>query len=323
MDKIFAAPIQEYTEAAFRNAHSRVIGGIDEYYTPFIRLEGERIPRRAETDIAPANNRCANVVPQILVKNADETRRLMEHLGELGYRRVDFNFGCPFTKVVKSGYGAGILNKPDAIRETLEAALTFKDFGVSVKMRIGVTEGNAALALLDVLNDIPLTHIVLHPRTAVQQYAGEPDRNAFRNFQERCRHTVVFNGDIRQAGDADGLDNVMIGRALLANPLLPWELRHENVDYARLHAFHAAYVEECTRIYEQPLLKLKLFWEYFLPQADKRLRKGIKKSTSLSEYLDYSERILSFAIYIKSSVITESLLQEVKIKKESCNKWQK
>lgn len=36
---IYAAPLQGFTEAAWRNAHEQTFGGVDAYYTPFIRLE--------------------------------------------------------------------------------------------------------------------------------------------------------------------------------------------------------------------------------------------------------------------------------------------
>ena len=36
---IHFAPLQGYTEAFYRNAHAACFGGIDSYYTPFVRLE--------------------------------------------------------------------------------------------------------------------------------------------------------------------------------------------------------------------------------------------------------------------------------------------
>lgn len=38
---IHFAPLQGYTEAAYRNAHAAVFGGIDVYHTPFVRVDGE------------------------------------------------------------------------------------------------------------------------------------------------------------------------------------------------------------------------------------------------------------------------------------------
>ena len=36
---IYAAPLQGFTEVAWRNAHAQCLGGVDAYYTPFVRLE--------------------------------------------------------------------------------------------------------------------------------------------------------------------------------------------------------------------------------------------------------------------------------------------
>ena len=36
---IHFAPLQGYTEAFYRNAHAKYFGGVDTYYTPFVRLE--------------------------------------------------------------------------------------------------------------------------------------------------------------------------------------------------------------------------------------------------------------------------------------------
>ena len=38
---IHFAPLQGYTEAIYRNAHATVFGGVETYYTPFVRLENE------------------------------------------------------------------------------------------------------------------------------------------------------------------------------------------------------------------------------------------------------------------------------------------
>lgn len=289
---LLSAPIQEYTDAAFRNAHARCIGGIDEYYAPFIRLEQGNISKRSAVDIAPANNQAANTVPQILVKNAEETRNLVLRLSEYGFQRVDINCGCPFPKVVKNGYGSGIMANPENLRNVLEEAVKFTDIHISVKMRLGLADENECLKLLPWLNDFPLEKIVLHARTARQQYGGSPDREAFRDFRDACAHPVFYNGDICSEKDAAGLNNIMIGRGLLANPLLPLQIKGLNASLGLLTDFHNVYVEECCRLYTQPLLKLKLLWDYFLPNADKPMRKAIAKSRTVDEYLKLTKILL-------------------------------
>ena len=36
---IHFAPLQGYTDAVYRLAHARIFGGIDTYYSPFVRVE--------------------------------------------------------------------------------------------------------------------------------------------------------------------------------------------------------------------------------------------------------------------------------------------
>lgn len=53
---IFFAPLQGYTEAIYRNAHATVFGGVDTYYTPFVRLEKGNFRNKDLRDIDPAQN---------------------------------------------------------------------------------------------------------------------------------------------------------------------------------------------------------------------------------------------------------------------------
>ena len=39
--KIHFAPVQGLTDWTFRNLHAKFFGGVDAYYTPFIRVEKE------------------------------------------------------------------------------------------------------------------------------------------------------------------------------------------------------------------------------------------------------------------------------------------
>ena len=51
---IHFAPLQGYTEAIYRNAHDAFFGGVDTYYTPFVRLEKVNFRRR---DVRESNPR--------------------------------------------------------------------------------------------------------------------------------------------------------------------------------------------------------------------------------------------------------------------------
>ena len=43
---IHFAPLQGYTEAIYRQAHARIFGGIESYYTPFVRVEHGEIRKK-------------------------------------------------------------------------------------------------------------------------------------------------------------------------------------------------------------------------------------------------------------------------------------
>ena len=49
------APLQGYTEAAYRKAHARFFGGVETYYTPFVRVEHGEIRRKDLRDTDPAS----------------------------------------------------------------------------------------------------------------------------------------------------------------------------------------------------------------------------------------------------------------------------
>ena len=53
---IYAAPLQGFTEVAWRNAHAQCLGGVDAYYTPFVRLEKGEIRNKDRRDVSPEEN---------------------------------------------------------------------------------------------------------------------------------------------------------------------------------------------------------------------------------------------------------------------------
>ena len=65
--KIHFAPVQGLTDWTFRNIHAKFFGGVDAYYTPFIRVEKEDSFRsRDMKDCDPELNSVELLVPQVL-----------------------------------------------------------------------------------------------------------------------------------------------------------------------------------------------------------------------------------------------------------------
>ena len=296
---IYFAPLQGYTEAFYRRAHNAVIGGVAEYVMPFLRLEKNELRPKDLRELGRAVHNPPNTVPQVLVKSPEELKTLIAPIAKAGYTKVDLNFGCPFPKVTQHGYGAGILPFPDAVRPVLSELSQYPQIEFSVKMRIGLESADELPPLIPLLNDAPLRHVVVHPRLGKQQYSGDLDMESFRFFVQNSVHPVIYNGDIRTIEDALPYHDIMIGRGLLANPLLALEIKEGTIDaqsrLAFLLAFHKALVVELQDI-EQPLPKLKTIWDYFLPNAEPHLRKKLLKSRTLDDYLAIAPSVIESAI---------------------------
>lgn len=304
---IYAAPLQGFTETAWRNAHAQSFGGVDAYYTPFIRLEKGEIRNKDKRGVSPGENTVPRLIPQIIASEPDELEKLVTFLMIQGYREIDLNMGCPFPLIVRRGKGSGILSYPEKVAALLEAMKTFPEVCFSVKMRLGWENAEEWRKVLPLLNRSCVKQVTLHPRIGKQQYKGVVDMEAFRCFYEACELPLVYNGDlctvtaVREILEAyPRLKGVMLGRGLLADPSLAKAFREEPMSEAEIKArtfrMHRLMYLYYQRIIEggdaQLLTKLKAIWEYLLPDLDKKVRKAILKSNRLDTYLRVVEDAL-------------------------------
>ena len=188
------APLQGYTDCVYRRAHHDSAGGIDEYYTPFVRLEGGTMRRKDARDINPDRNAGVPTVPQIIAKNRDEFAQLCDEVESEGWRRIDLNMGCPFPMQVKAGRGCGLLPRKEQVAEIAAEMQQRPEVAFSVKMRLGQDDAEESLQLLPIINAMPLLHVTMHPRIGRQQYKGLPDLTRFEQFMTECRQppTLAF-----------------------------------------------------------------------------------------------------------------------------------
>ena len=298
---IHFAPLQGYTDAIYRSAHARIFGGIASYYTPFVRLEHGDFRRKDVRELDADNNRGVNLTPQLIASTPEKILRILALFIEKGYKNVDINLGCPFPTLAKRHNGAGLLPYPDEVKALLMAAFeAHPDIRFSVKMRLGWEDANECMALLPLLNSLPLSHITMHPRLGKQQYKGEVDLEAFQRFYAECEKPLIYNGDLLTLDDIDTISNrfprlggLMIGRGLLANPALAIEYQQgaplslkEKIEKIRL--LHADVFSQYGNLLEggdlQLLTKMRTFWEYLLPDGDRKAKKVIHKTSKLSNY---------------------------------------
>ena len=299
--KIYSAPLQGFTEAVWRNVHAAVFGGIDGYYTPFLRYEHGEIRNKDIRDIERKNNSVENLVPQVIAATPDEMRPLLNLIAGEGYSRVDINMGCSFPLQMRKRHGAGLLPYPELVAELMKEVAQHPEVSFSVKMRLGCNSKDEWKELMPILNDAPLRHVTMHPRLGIEQYKKPVDVDAFAEFYTACKHPVIYNGDLNSLADINrveqlflGLKGIMLGRGLLANPALGVEYRTgrelTNAELGNLvRQMHDALMRELTPRLQgntQFLSKMKPYWEYLLPDMLKRDKKAILKATTIEKYMN-------------------------------------
>lgn len=298
---IHFAPLQGHTDDVYRRTHHKLIGGIERYYTPFVRVEAGDIRSKDRRDIDPKNNEGVPVTPQIIFKNLKEFVYLTDEIEAKGYRKVDLNMGCPFPLQARHGRGSGLLAQPDIVIEIAEAIKQRPQIDFSVKMRLGWDNAEEWRAIVEILNETPLTHITLHPRTGVQGYKGDIDHESLDSFYEMCQHPILYNGELTTPAELRDIEEryprlagLMVGRGLLARPSLAREYA-EGAEWSHkqhidtLRTLHEQLKEEYARIVKgdaQLHSKLRTFWEYTEPVIGHKPYKKIMKSGNLRNYMN-------------------------------------
>ena len=308
---IHFAPLQGYTDAVYRLAHARIFGGIDTYYSPFVRVEHGEIRRKDARDIRSNNKREGiHLIQQLIESQPDKLEQIITLFIENNYQEADINLGCPFPMLAKRHNGAGMLPYPDEVKDLLTAAIEkYPQIHFSVKLRLGWENAEECLALLPLFNALPLTHIILHPRLGKQQYKGEVDLSGFEAFYNGCEKPLLYNGDLHTVEDIQTiterfpkLTGVVIGRGLLANPALAWEYRQgkklspdEIIEkVGQLHTeVYSTYEELLQGGETQLLMKMKSFWEYLMPDGNRKAKKAIHKTSKLANYRIAVNNLLS------------------------------
>ncbi|MDO4510884.1 MAG: tRNA-dihydrouridine synthase family protein [Bacteroidales bacterium] len=288
--KIYAAPLQGFTDRVWRNAHHEVWGGIDAYYAPFMRVTGGEIPHRDVAEALPQNN-TAPLRPQILASPPAQAVMMAQRLRDMGHECIDINLGCPHPPIALKGKGSGMLARPAECQAMLEALAQIEGVAYSVKMRLGYDKPTQWKEILPLLDIIQPQEIVVHPRIGKQLYKGALAMDEFAALATACHYPIVFNGDITEAAQIEqlkshfpALSGIMVGRHLIAQP----DFFSEEKSVEKLMQFHqllfSAYSSALTGGDHQVLSKMKALWEMMLPDADKKARKLIKKSSDLTKY---------------------------------------
>lgn len=233
------APLDGFTDCRYRQAYADTIGGLPRAIAPFVVLvSGRRVRLSHLRDLWPDNNHGMAVEPQVLGNEETYFPAMVEALRAYGYNSLNWNLGCPIRSVAAKHRGSGLLPYPAQVERFLERAYACmpSGFGLSVKIRLGYRDRAEIWPLLDVLNRYPLRYVAIHPRTGVQCYDGRPDWDFLETVLPHVKAPVYYSGDIftvedarRLSGRFPTIQTCLLGRGVLADPLLPRRLQGENI----------------------------------------------------------------------------------------------
>ncbi len=299
---LLSSPLQGFTDFRFRNAFHKYFGGIDTFYSPYIKLNGKLVVKGSyERDILPENNSTLQVIPQIITNDAEEFLFVAKYVKQLGYNELNWNLGCPYPMVAKSGMGSGLICNTGRIDEILERAHNETDIIVSMKMRMGYDNPSEILDVFPILEKYPIKNIAIHARIGKQLYKGGVDLDSFQKCLDVSKHKLYYNGDITSVEKFrmlkerfPSIDHFMIGRGLIADPFLPSMIKNNTTEYPKnrfeiFEEFHDTIYRDYDAYLQGPTpIKMKMlgFWEYFSESFSnpQKTYKKIKKAGNSKHY---------------------------------------
>ncbi len=230
---LLLAPMEDVSDPPFRYVCKQA--GADLMYTEFISSEGlirDAIKSRQKLDIFDYER---PIGIQIFGGDEEAMALSAKIVDATGPDLLDINYGCPVSKVVCKGAGAGVLKDVDLMVRLTDAVVKSTNLPVTVKTRLGWDENSKnIMEVAERLQDVGIKALTIHGRTRAQMYKGEADWTLIAAVKNNPRiHIPIFgNGDIDNPEKAleyknrYGVDGVMMGRAAIGYPWIFREVKH-------------------------------------------------------------------------------------------------
>ena len=223
------APMEAVTDVVFRHVVAKA-GRPDIFFTEFVSTDGYCSPKgRHSTAGRLAFSEDEHpMVAQIWGETPEHFKEMAVGLKDLGFKGIDLNMGCPAKDVVKKGAGSGLIRTPQLAAEII-AANKEADLPVSVKTRLGDVKIEEWRDWLTHILKQDVVNLTIHLRTRKEMskvaahFELIPEIKKLRD--EIAPNTLLtINGDIADRAhgmelvEKYGVDGVMIGRGVFANP---------------------------------------------------------------------------------------------------------
>jgi tRNA-dihydrouridine synthase len=299
-ESIIFAPLEGFTDPIYRDAVRDTCPHWHFQFTDFLRFPTVGILNSKRVKEFLGETYLSNKYPfQILTNLAAATRENFRALSSSNILWLDLNFGCPSKKVCSHGGGASLLDRPDEIKKIIKRARS--EFGgfLTAKIRMGFSNDNNFLELLDILEGEGVDAITIHARTRAQMYKGPVSLKHIALAVKRLKIPIIGNGDIATVSDIKrmfeetGCHSVMIGRGALSNPWIPMliDLSDEEIFVYRLNSVEG-FIKRVGDSYSVrssnfALIKLKQLTSYLFKEFsnEREIVSKLLRSKTLQSYM--------------------------------------
>lgn len=303
------APFLGITSKIYRNTFSRHFQGLDQVYAPFISgVHPERANISKFSDVLPFDENMVATIPQFISTDAQEVLAVAKVLKEEGYTRINWNMGCPFSRLANKKRGCGILPYPDEISRMLDVVMPSIPLELTIKTRLGYYQVTELPKVIEIFNRYPLKELIIHPRTGTQLYTGNTHLDQFAYCLSLSKIPVTFNGDIYHSDRYKELQLLfpsvtswMLGRGALINPFLASQIKGIEPDQDQkrktIIAFHQEYFsrqQENASNQRKMLGQMKAIWYYMsgLFSNGKQFFDAMKICQDSQSYLNFAHELL-------------------------------
>ncbi len=276
------APMEAVTDVVFRHVIARAAPP-DLWFTEFTNATGwVHAGEKAIGGRLFKTDDESPIVAQLWGSNPEAMTVLARQCADWGYDGIDINMGCPDQSAIKGGGGAGMIRTPDIAAAIIIAAKR-SGLPVSVKTRLGYTRVDEWRGWLSFLLSQNIAALTIHLRTK-KEMSKVPAHfeliDAIKKLRDEIEPStlLIINGDIRDRSHGlelvtkHGIDGVMIGRGVFANPFCfadtPHDLTEQKNRLLELLHYHLdrydAYNDQTQRPYET----LKRFFKIYIRDFD-------------------------------------------------------
>jgi len=217
---------------------------------------------------------------------------------------LDFNLGCPASKIIKQGSGSALLQRPNKVKEIVETLVKAVKIPVTVKVRLGIRKSNInVVKIAQICEEAGAQMIAVHARTQKQGYTGNADWEWIKKVKDVVKIPVAGNGDVHSVEDyvkmkkETGCDYVMIGRATIGNPYLFKQIEDYNKIGTYTERDKKQQVEDyfeylkLAKKYQLPFNNMKFHAQAFTKgmRGSKRLRDKLMRAKTVDEIKEMME----------------------------------